>query len=70
MREDLEEMRRDGLSAQVRERFSRSQQAVRRWEREHPTTIDSILDWIDQLRAVFGEPPVNLEPWRGDDFRL
>lgn len=50
--------------------FERSQQAVRRWEREHPTTIDSILDWIDQLRAVFGEPAVNREPWRGDDFRL
>jgi hypothetical protein len=29
-----------------------------------------ILNWIDQLRTLFGDPPVDRRPWRGDDFRL
>jgi hypothetical protein len=32
--------------------------------------IDDLLDWVDELRAVFGEPPVNRSAWRGSNFRL
>ena len=69
-REDLEEMRRDALSPEIREEFRRSARAVARWEREHPRDLDSVLDWIEQLRRLFGDPEVNREPWRGEDFRL
>ncbi len=69
-REDLEEMRRDALSPEIREEFRRSARAVARWEREHPRGLASVLDWIEQLRRLFGDPEVNREPWRGEDFRL
>ncbi len=69
-REDLEEMRRDALSPEIREEFRRSARAVARWEREHPRDLDAVLDWIEQLRRLFGDPEVNREPWRGEDFRL
>lgn len=69
-REDLEEMRRDALSPEIREEFRRSARAVARWEREHPHGLDAVLDWIEQLRRLFGDPEVNREPWRGEDFRL
>jgi hypothetical protein len=29
-----------------------------------------VIDFIDQLRALFGDPPVDRTPWRGNDFRL
>jgi hypothetical protein len=32
--------------------------------------LDAVLDWIDQLRALFGEPRVDRRVWRGSDFRL
>jgi len=63
-------MRRDWIIPDVDGEFARSEEAVREWERAHPTTLDSILDWIDSVRSVLGDPPVNREPWRGDDFRL
>ncbi len=69
-REDLEDMRRDGLSPEIRDDFKRSAEAVARWEREHPQNLASVLDWIEQLRRLFGDPEVNREPWRGEDFRL
>jgi hypothetical protein len=50
--------------------LARADELTREWERAHPTTLESTLDWIDGVRSLFGDPPVNREPWRGDDFRL
>lgn len=58
------------LPASAREDFEASRRAVAAWERAHPVDIAGILDWIDQLRSVFGDPPVDRRPWRGDDYRL
>lgn len=69
-REELEEMREQALSAEAREGFAGSRRAVAAWERAHPVDIPGILDWVDQLRSLFGDPPVDRRPWRGDDFRL
>jgi hypothetical protein len=67
---ELEEMRLDALSPEIREEFRSASRAVRRWEREHPKGLASALSWIDQLRRIFGDPDVHHEPWRGRDFRL
>jgi hypothetical protein len=74
-REQLEQMREDGLSRDVREAFAAAEHASDAWERERGRArsqlgIDEILGWIDELRAVFGEPEVDRRPWIGNDFRL
>jgi hypothetical protein len=69
-REDLAEFREEGRSAERQRAFRDADRKIREWESAHPQTLDSILDWIDQLRAVFGDPPVDRRPWSGDDFRL
>ena len=66
----LEEWREHALSEATRSDLRRSAEATEAWDREHPTTLASTLDWIDQLRDLFGEPPVDPAPWRGDDYRL
>lgn len=66
----LESFRAEGLSAERRAEFEASARATARWERRHAPGIDAILDWIDQLREMFGDPPVDRRPWRGSDFRL
>ncbi len=73
--EQLEEMREDGLSPEIREAFRAAERASDAWERKRGRAqsqlgIDEILAWIDELRAVFGEPEVDRHPWVGDDFRL
>lgn len=68
--EELAEMREQALSAEARAGFAASRRAVAAWERAHPVDIAGILDWVDQLRALFGDPPADRRPWRGDDFRL
>lgn len=66
----LEAFRAEGLSAERRAEFAASARATARWERRHGADVDAILDWIEALRAAFGDPPVDRRPWRGDDFRL
>lgn len=68
--EELAELREQILSPEAREEFAASRRAVAAWERAHPTDIAAILDWVDQLRSLFGDPPVDRRPWHGDDFRL
>ena len=68
--EELEAMREDALSEAVRRDFRASAEATARWNRAHPTDVAGILDWIDQLRGAFGDPPVDRRPWRGEDFRI
>jgi hypothetical protein len=68
--EELESMREEGFSAEVRAAFRKSARAVAAWERAHPVDIEGILDWVDQLRGIFGDPPVDRRPWRGNDFRI
>jgi hypothetical protein len=68
--EELESMREDGLSAEMRRQFQASAEATARWDRAHPQDVTDILDWIEQLRQAFGDPPVDRRPWRGNDFRL
>jgi hypothetical protein len=66
--EELESLREDGLSSSRRRAFEASARAAAEWERA--PGLEDALDWIDQLRATFGEPPVDRSPWRGNDFRL
>jgi hypothetical protein len=68
--EELASLREDGLCEARRRDFQASARATAAWEREHAAGIEAILDWIDQLRGVFGDPPVDRTPWRGSDFRL
>lgn len=70
LNEVLEEMREDGLSAERAEAFRAGDRAAARWDREHPVDLAAVLDWIDELRDRFGDPPVDRTPWPGDDFRL
>ncbi len=60
------------FSARALASFNEMNAFIAQHEREHPPlpTLDATLDWIDQLRDVFGEPAVDQEPWQGDDFRL
>jgi hypothetical protein len=67
---ELEELRQDGLSEERRLAFRASEEATRRREREAPVGLEGILGWIDELRALLGEPAVDRRPWQGDDFRL
>ncbi len=67
---ELESMREDGHSAAIRREFEASAAATARWDRAHPMDVNAVLDWIEELRLVFGDPPVDRRPWRGDDFRL
>ena len=74
-REQLEQMREDGLSRDVREAFVAAERACETWEHERGRAqsqlgIDEILGWIDELRAVFGEPEIDRRPWIGNDFRM
>lgn len=32
--------------------------------------LADVLEWIDALRARFGDPAVDSTPWRGNDLRL
>jgi hypothetical protein len=68
--EELASLREDGLSETLRREFRASARATAAWEREHGADLEAILDWIDQLRSIFGDPPVDRTPWRGSDFRL
>lgn len=60
--DELEAMPEDGLSEEIRREFRASAEVTARWDRAHPTDVDGMLDWIDQLRAVFGDPPVDRRP--------
>lgn len=64
------ELLEDARSETRRREFADSTRACEAWERAHPVSLEAILDWIDQLRAAFGEPEVDRTPWRGDDFRI
>lgn len=67
---DLEEFRAEALSAEAKANFTASDRAVEAWERENPTSLEGTLDWIDQLRAAFGDPEPDRTPWRGDNFKI
>ncbi len=58
------------LPASARASFAASRRAIAQWDRAHPVDLAAMLDWVDQLRALFGDPPVDRQPWRGDDLRL
>lgn len=60
----------DAIFPDVDGSLARSNELSLEWERAHPTTLDSTLDWIASNRSLFGHPRVNREPWRGNDFRL
>ena len=70
-REELDDMREEGLSPSVRESFAASERAVAAWEQARPGLgLAGVLDLIDELRSAFGDPEVDLRPWVGTDFRL
>ena len=70
-REELESMREDGASKELRESFAAAERAVAEWEAATPRTgLDELLDWVDQLREAFGDPEVDQSPWVGSDFRI
>ena len=68
--EEKREMLEDGLSEERRENFRACARAAEEWERQHPRGLEEALRWSEQIRAVFGDPPVDQRPWRGNDFRL
>jgi hypothetical protein len=67
---ELDALRRHILSPAVRREFAESQAAVEAWERAHPVGLAETLDWVDQVRDLFGEPEVDRSVWVGDDYRL
>jgi hypothetical protein len=71
-RRELEEMRRDGLSAAVRERFHAAESRTAAWasEQRPQRGLADALDWIDELRRLFGDPEPDRTPWRGAEYRL
>jgi hypothetical protein len=60
----------DALSPESRAEWAASARAVEAWDRAHPVSMEAILSFIDQLREMFGEPPVDRTPWRGDKFLI
>jgi hypothetical protein len=64
-RKEIEELRDDAGSPEAKAAFAASERAVEAWERANPTTLEGTLDWIDQLRAVFGDPEPDRTPWTG-----
>ena len=52
------------------EEFAASRRAVEAWQREHPVSLPALLAWIDALRAIFGDPPIDRRPTLGDDYRI
>lgn len=67
---ELESLLEDGISRPRRHAFRESSRATAQWDRAHAPDLEAILDWIDQIRALLGDPPVDHGPWRGGDFRL
>ena len=67
---ELSGLLEDGLSEARRRDFEESARICADRDRAHPVSLEGILDWIDQLRALFGEPCVDRTPWQGDDFRI
>ncbi len=68
--EELASLLADGRSEARRAALLASAKAVREWERAHPAGIEEVLAFVDELRALFGDPPVSSAPWRGTDFRI
>ncbi len=52
------------------EEFAASRDAVEAWQRAHPVSFADLLAWVDALRAVFGDPPIDRRPTSGDDYRI
>jgi hypothetical protein len=69
-REELEGMRSDAESLERSRAFAGSRRAEERWRRARPLGLDAALAWIEELRRLFGDPPVDRRPWRGTEFRL
>jgi hypothetical protein len=67
---ECEQILAEARSDTVRANFAASERACEAWDRAHPVTLEGILDWIEQLRQLFGDPPVDRTPWKGDDFRI
>lgn len=67
---ELESLRAEGLSRELRDEWLASARATAAWERRHACSVEAILEWIQSLRAAFGDPPVDRRAWRGNDFRL
>lgn len=40
------------------------------WDAEHPSTLDRLLHFVEELRQLFGDPEIDRRPTRGSDFRL
>ena len=55
--EELEAMREDGLSAEIRREFQASAQATRQWDRAHPLDVEAALAWIEE-RPLYGRSVV------------
>jgi hypothetical protein len=68
--EELETLRQDGLATDRQRDFAAAARAATHWERAHPQGLEGILAFVDGLRALFGDPPVDRRPWRGTDFRI
>jgi hypothetical protein len=68
--EELESLREERLSEARRGSSGRRREPRPSGNGQHPLDIEAILAWIDQLRSLLGDPAVDREPWRRDEFRL
>lgn len=67
---ELASLLADARSEARRAALLASAEVVREWERAHPLGIEDVLSFVEELRALFGDPPVSTAPWRGRDFRI
>jgi hypothetical protein len=67
---EVAELREAARSESLPGAWRASARACTAWDRAHPLTLEDALDWIDALRAAFGDPPVDRTPWRAEDLRI
>jgi hypothetical protein len=67
---ELEEMRADGRSEQRRIELALAAARGRAWNAPSTHGLRTLFELCDALRRLFGDPPIDQRPWRGEDFRL
>jgi hypothetical protein len=67
---ELEEMRADGLSEERRIELALAASRGRAWNAPSRHGIQTLLELCAGLRRLFGDPPIDQRPWRGENYRL
>jgi hypothetical protein len=67
---EREEMRADGCSEERRIELALAASRGRAWNAPSRFGIQTCLELCAALRRLFGDPPIDQRPWRGEDYRL